>query len=99
MSVWTNCRMCGTGIDMENREAPMCDDCQDRPNTAYHEAIDIIKELIAQSCEERRVGGKVAYHSGFISAYAEALRFLVDEGKAELVHDGGGRCVEAKIWV
>jgi hypothetical protein len=57
------------------------------------DVLGCLKDMVYQCCCEK----DGVYNSGFISAHAEAIRTLVDCGFMTLVHDGGGRWVEATM--
>lgn len=59
-------------------------------------ALDIIAELIEQHCWSNTTP---AYDSGFITINANAMRFLAEHGRFEIISDDGGRNVYGTvIW-
>lgn len=59
-----------------------------------NELAETLLDMVTQSCHQNEHG---AYESGFISAYADAIRMLSNLGLMEITHDGYGRCVHAKL--
>jgi len=60
----------------------------------YEEIAELLLGMVVQHCHE---GPDGVYDSGFIGINAEAIRALCDVGVMTAVHDGGGRCIQARI--
>lgn len=60
------------------------------------DALDVICDLIEQACWSNSTP---AYDSGFITAYANAMRFLASHDRFKIISDDGGRSVYGEvIW-
>ena len=60
------------------------------------EAEEVVLWLVIQYAheDEKRPG---VYHSGYLTAMADAMRWLAARGRVEMVQDGPGRNVLVKI--
>lgn len=60
------------------------------------DALDVICDLIEQALGYTPT---TAFDSGFITAYANAMRYLADHGRFKIISDDGGRYVYGEvIW-
>lgn len=57
--------------------------------------IDRIEDLIKEQCFYR----EGYFFSGFISIFADAMRFLGDKGRLHITNDNGARVVQADRFI
>lgn len=101
MSNW--CPGCGEALGPEEKGycTSACRDAHERKRlteiaileAGLNEAVDLIADLVGQSCYDHSAEGGDTYDSCAISAYADAMTFLAERGRFVIEHESGRRVI------